>query len=160
MKDSIPYSQFLRVRRICSKLTDYDINCQMLRAHFIRREYPPDLVDDAIRDARLLDRTKLLQEKTHKDNEEAENRHFFITTFQPEFPEVKQLIKKNWKLLAVSNTTKKLHEGKIVFGYRRCLNLRDSLVRAELPPLEEKDNKSNPICSIPAQQKNANTAFN
>ena len=39
-KDSIPYSQFLRIIRICSKPEDYDRHIITLSGHFLRRGYP------------------------------------------------------------------------------------------------------------------------
>ena len=52
-----------------------------------------------------------------------------------------------------SNTTKPMHEGKVVFGYRKCMNTRDYLVRALLPPPLEED-KPNKTCSIPCPTYN------
>ncbi len=47
-KESIPYSQFLRVRRICSKYDDFYKHCITLCAHFIRRRYPGELLEEAL----------------------------------------------------------------------------------------------------------------
>ena len=46
-KDSIPYSQFLRVRRICSRIEDYEQNAMKLSIHFKRRGYPTSLIEEA-----------------------------------------------------------------------------------------------------------------
>ena len=35
-KDSIPYSQFLRTRRICSRTLDFETHVMLLSRHFIR----------------------------------------------------------------------------------------------------------------------------
>ena len=45
----IPYSQFLRVRRICSKTADFKRNAFMLSTHFIRRGYPKPLILSSLR---------------------------------------------------------------------------------------------------------------
>jgi len=39
-KEGIPYSQLIRVRRICTYTMDFIENAKMLKQHFIRREYP------------------------------------------------------------------------------------------------------------------------
>jgi hypothetical protein len=39
-KDSIPYSQFLRLTRICSEERDFDRHVINLSSHFLRRGYP------------------------------------------------------------------------------------------------------------------------
>ena len=46
-KDSIPYSQFLRVRRICSRLSDYERHVIEMSRHFLRRLYPIELLQEA-----------------------------------------------------------------------------------------------------------------
>ena len=43
-KDSIPYSQFLRVRRICTVNSDFDKNTNELCKYFLRRKYPLELL--------------------------------------------------------------------------------------------------------------------
>ena len=80
-KDSIPYSQYLRVRRICSKLSDYDKNMKTMTLHFIRRGYPLDLLQEAALKARRINRSSLLQ-TTHSDEKKLE-RTILSTTFHP-----------------------------------------------------------------------------
>jgi hypothetical protein len=46
-KDSIPYGQFLRIRRICSRESDFDQHVIELTAHFLQRGYPMKLLEEA-----------------------------------------------------------------------------------------------------------------
>ena len=46
-KDSIPYSQFQRSRRISSNNKDFDKHVIILAGHFLRGKYPIDLSKDA-----------------------------------------------------------------------------------------------------------------
>ena len=39
-KNSIPYCQFLRIRRICTSKMDFDKHVIHLASHFLRRRYP------------------------------------------------------------------------------------------------------------------------
>ena len=55
----IPYSQFLRVLRICSDTNDFRQNALMLSSHYIRRGYPLKLVKAALLKAELQDRESL-----------------------------------------------------------------------------------------------------
>ena len=64
--EGIPYSQFLRVRRICSKTTDFNGNVFMLSTHFIRRGYPKHLVLSALKRSLNLDRDTLLNKEVFK----------------------------------------------------------------------------------------------
>ena len=59
----IPYSQFLRVRRICTSIIDYRQHALSLASHFIRRGYPKLLVKTAMTRAELQDRNTLLTKK-------------------------------------------------------------------------------------------------
>ena len=61
-KDSIPYRQFLRIRRLCSRMHDFALNVMLLSNHFLRRNYPEDLILDAAILARRLDRATLLNQ--------------------------------------------------------------------------------------------------
>ena len=63
-KDSIPYSQFLRIRRICTQITDYDKHVIEYCTHFQRRGYPTPLLESAALAARRLPRNDLLTIKT------------------------------------------------------------------------------------------------
>ena len=46
-KDSIPFGQFLRTRRISSKIEDFDRNTLDFSQHFLRRNYPIHLLEEA-----------------------------------------------------------------------------------------------------------------
>jgi hypothetical protein len=67
-KDSIPFGQFLRIRRICSKLEDFDKHALEFSQHFLRRNYPLHLIEEALIKARRLNRDELLQKKSQKTN--------------------------------------------------------------------------------------------
>ena len=81
----IPYSQFLRVRRICTREEDFIRHCENLRTHFIRRGYPTRLLDSAIARAGDNHCKDLLNphNETVTPQDEAERRLFAVTTYQP-----------------------------------------------------------------------------
>jgi hypothetical protein len=131
-KDSIPFSQFLRIRRICSKISDFDIHVVMFCRHFIRRGYPVQLLQDAAIMAREKDRTDILHNKAKEDAYDNE-KVFLTTTYHPHDTTLKDLIFKNWEMLGKSTTTNFIHEKRLMCGYRRAKNLRDLLVKAKVP---------------------------
>jgi hypothetical protein len=130
VKKGIPYSQFLRVRRICTHLKDYIVNASIIAKHFVRREYPVDLVFDSYLRAKNLHREDLLITKPSK--KDTEDKVFVISTFQPSFQEPRKTIEENWPLLGTSSATKEVYEMKPTFGFRRNDNLRNILVRAKM----------------------------
>jgi hypothetical protein len=62
-KNSIPFSQFLRVRKICTHLRDFDRNAIKLGTHFKRRGYPLPLLERTVLKARRLGRDELIKPK-------------------------------------------------------------------------------------------------
>ena len=131
----IPYSQLLRVRRICSNITDFRKNALMLSSHFIRRGYPKNLVKTALAKAELQDRDNLLlknapEYKRPNEEKDDETRFYLISTHNPANPPLREIIENNWSLLEKSKTTRFLSDAKIIFGQRRNKNLSDQLVRA------------------------------
>jgi hypothetical protein len=135
-KDSIPYSQFLRVRRICSSDTDYKDNILVLTCHFMGRGYPMKLLWKAAALVQSLDRDELL-EMTAKKKEKTENEKvFLITTYNPNYQQLRFIVHDNWEMLGKSPATDFMYERKLMCGYRRPKNLRDSLVRANIPHRE------------------------
>ena len=132
-KDSIPYSQFLRVRRICSDIDDFDYNVIKLATYFLRKKYPLELLQNAALLARRKDRLSLLQDKPPVNDDR--NKVFLITTYNPNDSTLKDLAFKNWNILGTSSTTTHVFEKRLMLGYRRPKNIRDTLVRAEIQPL-------------------------
>ena len=64
------------------------------------------------------------------DDEEAI--FYLITTFNPMNDHLRDIVLKNWGILKRSSATKDLSMKKVVFGYRKCPNLKNILVRAKL----------------------------
>ena len=153
-KDSIPYSQFLRIRRICSDIIDFETNCMMLSSHFHRRGYPPSLIEKAALTVFRLDRNRLLNQepKDKKQKPAVTNEVFLTTTFNPNDDCLREITRENWDILGTSSTTTYIHQKKLMTGYRRPKNLRDLLVKAKIPYMEG-DEKSNPQ-HVPAPERN------
>jgi hypothetical protein len=148
-KNSLPYSQLLRIRRICSKMEDFDSNAILIGSHFIRRGYPSHLIEEAIIKVRRKDRQLLLC-PTPKDNSLETDRLFLINTFTPADQGLKNIVKHNWSILGRTNTTTPLYNHRLIFGHRRNDNLRDKLVRAKLPQnstITRNPNRPLHICS-------------
>ena len=133
-KDSIPYSQFLRIRRLCSRMVDFEKNVMDLSLHFLRRGYPEELILEAAILARQLDRSLLLQTVEKELNKDSDN-IFLITTFHPSDHTIREIVHNNWDILGQSTHTEYIYKKKLVVGYKRPKNLRDTLVHAGIPRL-------------------------
>ena len=130
----IPYSQFLRVRRICSNIINFRQHALTLASHFIRRGYPNDLVQKAFDKAELKDRSSILNKQKPTDDNKTESdkpeSFYLVVTHNPKNPPVRNIVHNNWSLLSKSKTTGTLEDANLVFGLRRNKNLSDYLVRA------------------------------
>ena len=133
-KDSIPYSQFVRIRRLCSNITDFEDHVIEFAAHLKRREYPSDLIIEAAIAARSLNRHDLLAPTRPVKSGDSE-KVFLITTYHPSDHTLRNLVRNNWDILGQSENTAKLHNKHLTVGYRRPKNLRDALVHAGIARL-------------------------
>ncbi len=149
-KRSLPYSQFLRIKRICTKIQDFEQQCTNLIKYLLDRGYPLHTLVEDYEKVHKMDRNELL-EKT-KTEKQDDTKLFNITTFHPLNNPVKDVLDISWKLLQRSSTTRPLFNKKVVHGFRRTKNLRDLLVTSrtnfhpEAPkqpklPLAESSNK-------------------
>ena len=136
-KDSIPYSQFLRIRRICTSKSDFDKHVINLCSHFLRRNYPLKLLQEAAALARNKDRDTLLNPTQTVGAATEEEQIFLISTYHPHDNALQQIVHRNWDILGRNQTTEKLHQHKLVCGYRRPKNLRDILCKAAVSRLKE-----------------------
>jgi len=157
-KDSIPYSQFLRIRRLCSNIKDYDHNVMNLALHFERRQYPAKLIIEAAVAARKLDRKLLISSTIKgKDKEDSDDTIFLITTFHPSDHTIREIAHKNWDILGKNDETNFLYKKKLMVGYRRPKNIRDILVHANIPRLPG-DEAEDPMNTIVEARKAARIA--
>ena len=132
-KTSIPYSQFLRIRRNCSKWEEFILFGMILSTYFSIRGYPTELVTDAFCRVNSMDRKSILTEKLPKveDNKKL----FLILDYNPSLPLIKEWIEELWPILYKSSGTRILVGRIPIIGYRRPKNLQDILVSSDLPEI-------------------------
>ena len=59
LKSSIPYSQALRLKTICSKSTEFDKNCAIIKQNFLDRQYKEEVLDEQIKKVDRIERKEL-----------------------------------------------------------------------------------------------------
>ena len=98
-KKSIPYSQALRLRRICSEEGDFVKRVLELKQWFYDRGYDKKLVDDQILEASKVNRDQALQEKVTATRE---YRDVFVLTYHPALSKkVYNIINKNHHIISL-----------------------------------------------------------
>ena len=132
-KRSIPYSQTLRLNRICSEGALFDRRCNELEQWLEQRGYSDKMVRNQILKARKFNRNDLLDnEKTKKP---APNLIINIT-YHPAFSRIRDLLSKIHILLTPNEEHRKIFYGTPVVGFKRGKSLKDILVRAKVPEVK------------------------
>ena len=87
IKSSIPYLQFLRMRRNCTEWTEFIKHSAQLLSYLILRGYPPNLTIPALHQCNNLTQYEALSNK-EKEKESDDNSLFCITDSNPLNPPI------------------------------------------------------------------------
>ena len=129
LKKSIPYSQFLRLKKIHSE-TQHLLESQIHIYLFFRwREYPHDIILKAWTDTNKFTWEQLLQTENIATKDVP---LMFITTYNRANPNFKELISKHWVYLGRSSATRDFGQRDFMVTYRKPPSLKDQLVRARI----------------------------
>ena len=143
-----PYGQYLRLRRICSLDTDFELNAKKLTGYYLKRGYPfPSLKKHYLR-ARKFTQGQLLDTVPRQTSEVP----VMVTQFNPKNPHIGSLIRSNWNIIQNTEELTRIFKDKPLIGYRRLPNLRDTLTSSSIayPPALKPPNQSSqhvPICT-------------
>ena len=145
VKDSIPYSQFLGLRRLCSENSDFNSKCDEMSNFFSERGYPDIILSKALNRVQNVNRESAL-EPSASDNEE---RIPFTLTFHPNNLAARNAVLRNFKILQSDPETAPIFPNPPLVSFKRDRNLRNSLVRSSLPSNQEPGtfNCSRKVCN-------------
>ena len=121
LKQSLPYSQALRLRRICSDSNEFKKHCETLTENFKARGYAEDLINKQIEKASLVPRENTLELTPKKHS----NRIPFITTFNDTLPPLSNIIKNRWDIIKLQPELKDIFQDPGIIAYRRPQNLKE-----------------------------------
>lgn len=128
-KTSIPYSQAHRFKRICSRSEDFQKNTARMREVLLHQEYPPAIIDDAIKKAANLDRQTLLHQQKDTDQQRKKN---LVLTFTNNPPNINKILKKHFNILEQSKRLSKIFTSPPGVVYRRPRSIRDHLINSKI----------------------------
>ncbi len=130
-----PYSQLLRVKRICAKNTDFERYAHKTMGHYKLRGYPESVVQSAWNKTKSVTRTTLLTIREEDDLPE-EAPLVCITQYHRQNPPIQDILKKNLPTLEIDPKLNTISDKGVVFGHKRGKNLWDILVQSKLsyPP--------------------------
>ena len=149
MKAGIPYSQILRMRRNCTKWTDFVQNCLKLLHFFKQRSYPFKIIFEAILKVSKMTQIEAITSSEGKSMENANKEFYCITPFNPSSPDIKTKLNELWKLADRSSSTRILLDCNIVFGHTKPKNISDFIIRSNLPSIQVGTKRLPPRCNRP-----------
>ena len=126
VKNAIPFSQFLRLRRLCSDDTDFNNKCEEMCQFFKKRGYPGPAVTTGKHRTQEIDRETALQTSQNKETD----RIPFILTYHPQNLAIKNVVLKNFKILGNDPETKHMFSLPPLISFKRDKNLGNFLVRS------------------------------
>ena len=121
LKNSLPYSQALRLRRICTKDNELNSNCKQMEDNFIRRGYHKEILQEQIRKAIITPRNTTLKKVLRKRS----TRIPLVLTFNSTLPQMGKILRDRWDILNIKPKLKKLFSEPPIMAFRRCKNLRE-----------------------------------
>ena len=124
-KDAIPYSLFIRCKRICTENRYFNMEVQEITNKLAHHGYPKDLIVKSYLKAKNQDRDNLLKMDEKPNNQE--NKIRLITTYNKHNPPMKEILQR-YKDYFLQNR-KGIDFQDIQTVYWRAPNLRDKLVR-------------------------------
>ena len=129
---SVPFSLALRIVRICSDFRNREKRFSELTNLLLSRGYSQRMVDAAVDRARKIPRKVALRKVSER---KLEKRPVFALTFDPRLPSIPSIQAKHWRSMVFQDP----YLGKVftkppLTGFKRNRNIRDHLVRAQVPP--------------------------
>ena len=132
-KKGIPYSQALRLNRICSDPSSFDKRCNDLEKWLIERGYSEREVRKQVLRARSFSRDSVLDRESTRDEQ---NKMTFNLTYYPAFQNVKKILAELHLLLTPDVAHKTVFTNVPTIGFKNGRSLKDHLVPAVLPNID------------------------
>lgn len=96
--DSIPLSQFLRLRRNCSDINTFKTQSDLLKTTFLDKDYDSHLVEREFQHALETNRESLIEERP-KNKQGDTFRWSMLTSFSIQHKQVRAILSKHWDIL-------------------------------------------------------------
>ena len=128
---NIPYSLALRLKRICSDNLDFLAHLDILQEKLLGRGYKQNFIVKAFEKVSNLPRATALI-KTEKN---PVKRVVLSLQFDPRLPNISNILFRFWKVMIQNPHLKRTFPDPPMICWSRPKNLRDFLIKAQLPPV-------------------------
>lgn len=122
LRDSVPYSQFLRIRRNCFFKHDFFREAETLKNKLLSRGYPRRLRTRSIKRMWYSPWEALLTPRVRVDTWKS----VCVITFSPVSNQLKKTILRHWQILTAGD----LSTEHPIFAFHKKRNIKDQLMRA------------------------------
>lgn len=136
LKNSLPYSQFCRVKRICHKTNDFEQNMEAMKNKFKVRGYKDGQINNAVAKLENKNRTDMLKKRKREKKRHAP---MFITQYSRCAQEIKPILHKHWHIIQTDESLRGIFSDPPQVVYSRGKNLRDRLVHSDLIPVKARN---------------------
>ena len=127
---SIPYSQLLRAKRICSDESDFAKSSEQILSFFEKRQYPTKILSNALQRIQRTSRADALEKRTKNTTN---LRIPLVISHHPSVRPIIRAIHKNVEVLRQDPSTREVFPEPPITAFRIEKNLSNHLVRASHP---------------------------
>ena len=127
LKNSLPYSQFCRLKRICKKESDFQLHLTETQNKFRKRGYGEQCIEEATNKMSQKSRSDFFIQKTKKEMKSI----LFSTKYTKKSEKIKSILRKHWHILQKDKSIGHVYKDPPNVVFRRGRNLRDELVHSE-----------------------------
>ena len=142
IKHSIIFSQFLRIKRICSTEVDQSRHMIEFAGYLLNRGYPFKLIDKYFRKVQPMDRDSLLLYRSRTENK----RIPLTITYHPKLSPLLKRIKTSWRNLSLDPSIREVFNEPPIVAFSQPRNLRGLLVHTRLNPTPDTPTGGNSPC--------------
>ena len=129
-KQSIPFSQLLRIKHCCSDNDDVITISNQVTNYFSARQYPKHIIESANKNIHSIHREHILMPSSNKVSPDSIP---LILPFHPSIYPLRRIILKHYKTLMTNQDTKDIFKLLPITSYKRERNLCNHLVCASEP---------------------------
>ena len=117
---NIPKGQFIRLRRICSRKSDYLLNSEILCKQFIERGFHEKELKKTIKQVAKMDRNELLRDRI-RENKDPQT--ILVSTWHPKLSAIPSILKNNFYLISSDPKLSNIFKQKPTVTYRKNKSL-------------------------------------
>ena len=126
---NIPKGQFIRLRRVYSRKSDYLLNSEILCKKFIERGFHEKELKKTVKQVAIMDKNELLRDRI-RENKDPQT--ILVSTWHPKLSAIPSILKNNFHLISSDPKLSKIFKQKPTVIYRKIKSLSDHLLKNDI----------------------------